>query len=223
MMFVSDLDDTLYSEIDFVNSGCRAIARQLSAEGFMSESDALGVIQRAGSIASGFDDLARIVAEKGRGEAFGVERMLEIYRYHAPSIALRAEVKETFECLRAKGIGIGIITDGRSVTQHAKIKALGLDEFVCASDIVISEEIGADKNTDIPFRTLMSRHADEEKWLYIGDNPAKDFHWPNMMGWTTVMLENDGKNIPRQLPPLPAEYMAQHSIASFADVLQFVI
>ena len=140
-----------------------------------------------------------------------------------PSIAPLPDVIPTLERLKAVGITIGIITDGRSVTQRSKIKALGLGEFVAPQNIIISEEVGADKTTSAPFETLASRNIGEEKFLYIGDNPAKDFHWPNMMGWTTVELRDCQKtNIHSQDIAVADEFRPQHIIDSFGMILKYL-
>ncbi len=50
---------------------------------------------------------------------------------------------------------LGMITDGRSITQRNKYRALELDRFIDDNDLVISEEFGSEKPSEKNF--LFSR------------------------------------------------------------------
>ena len=97
---------------------------------------------------------------------------------------------------------MGMITDGRIQTQRLKIHALGLDKYIPEQNILISEATGADKHFSLPFDIMMRRNPGESRFVYVGDNPEKDFLWPNRLGWLTVMLlDTDGRNIhPQRIP-----------------------
>lgn len=146
-MIVFDLDDTLFPEIDYVHSGYRAIGRELERHGIMSENEAVGFLMASDNTARGFDDLSARIWLSHPGSRFDVKWMVDTYRYHTPDICLGKVTESTLAGLRDKGITLGIITDGRSATQRAKIKALGLDRFIHADNIVVSSEIGADKTS----------------------------------------------------------------------------
>ena len=195
-MIVFDLDDTLFPEIDYVHSGYRAIGRELERHGIMSENEAVGFLMASDNTAW----------------------MVDTYRYHTPDICLGKVTESTLAGLRDKGITLGIITDGRSATQRAKIKALGLDRFIHADNIVVSSEIGADKTSELPFITIAERNPNERMFMYVGDNPAKDFRWPNSMGWDTVMLLDKGRNIHSQRINVPPDYRAHHTISSITEI-----
>ena len=94
--------------------------------------------------------------------------------------------------LRAKGIKLGIITDGRPLGQRNKISALGLEELV--DEIIITDEIGGAefrKPNDISFRIMQRKlKVPFEKTVYVGDNPQKDFHAPRQLGMQSVWFEN---------------------------------
>lgn len=221
-MFVTDLDDTLYREVDYVYSGYKAIGALLEQAGVMPESEVVEFLKTSESTARGFDDLAARIWLKCPGGRFTAKWMVDVYRTHKPVICPLPGVISTLEKLKSSGVRIGIITDGRSVTQRQKIMALGLDRFVDSQNLIISDEIGADKTTATPFETLASRNPEESRFLYIGDNPAKDFHWPNRMGWTTVELRDCLKtNIHSQDIAVAEEFRPQHIVAAFGDVLQY--
>ena len=115
---------------------------------------------------------------------------------------------------------LGLITDGRSNTQRAKIAALGLEKYFTPADIIISGETGQDKENQLPFRLMEERNPGETEFIYVGDNPAKDFRWPNRMGWETVQLDDiNRENTHSQLIDVPAEYRAKRHITSLRQLL----
>ncbi len=183
-MILFDLDDTLFPEIDYVHSAYRAIAARWGVE-------LLPLMFAAPSIAEAFDLVTATRPDVTITEIIG------LYRTHCPGIHLPWQSLYTLATLRNTGHKIGIITDGRSITQRHKIEALDLDRFVNPEHIIISEEIGGDKTTPLPFETIAGKCPDE-KFTYIGDNPAKDFTYPASMGWRTVCLLNAGHNIHSQ-------------------------
>lgn len=222
-MFATDLDDTLFREMEYVRSGYRAIGAELERNGVMSQKEAIEIIESAATTAQGFDNLAAQIWLRYPDSPYNAKWMVELYRTHKPDIRLLPGVRTALEYIRDAGHEIAIITDGRSNTQRTKIEALGLDRYVAPSNIIISSEIGADKTTKLPFETLMARNKDERQFLYIGDNPAKDFHWPNTMGWTTVeVLDVDGVHVHPQDIDVPEEYRARHLVRRFADVLNLL-
>lgn len=223
MMFVSDLDDTLFREIYYVRSGYRAIGAEIERSSLMPASEVVSFLESSESTARGFDDLAARLWLMSPDNGFTARSMVDIYRYHTPDIRLRYGARATLEKIRQAGIPVGIITDGRSATQRAKIRALGLEEFVDESNIIISEEVGHDKTSHIPFRIMMERNPSQKSFLYLGDNPAKDFRWPNAMGWVTVQLDDiRGENIHSQEIEIPPSFRARHNIRRFSHILRYL-
>ena len=120
----------------------------------------------------------------------------------------------------ARGETLGLITDGRSNTQRAKIKALGLERFIEPRNILVSGETGFDKTHREPFDMIMMRNPAERRYVYVGDNSAKDFIWPNKLGWLTVQLDDaDGVNIHPQSSDRPAAFLPQRHIGSLSQLL----
>ena len=96
------LDDTLYSEKDYVRSGYKAVSKYLGC----SCEKKLWEFFESGKAA--IDELLK---ELGREDE--KKKVLEVYRSHMPSIHLYSGVKEMLKELRYAGYKIGIITDGR--------------------------------------------------------------------------------------------------------------
>lgn len=193
MCIVFDLDDTLYKEIDFVMSGFRYIAGEIKSD-CCSEDAIFNVLKQ--SYLNGenaFDEL-----ETQLGTTVSKERLLSLYRNHFPSIKLPESSRRTLGILIKKGCAIGLLTDGRSLTQRNKIGALGLWEFISERNVIISEEIGSEKPSRKSYQYFMELHPACKNFIYVGDNPSKDFLAPNQLGWLTVGVKDDGNNIHKQ-------------------------
>ena len=149
-----------------------------------------------------------------------VEDLLKMYWAHRPQISLDDNTRQVLDQLHEDGV-LGIITDGRSLTQRNKMKALGLDAYIENQDLYISEETGYAKPSLEPFRSLMKRYPDSD-YYYIGDNPAKDFVAPNQLGWTTVCLLDDGRNIHPQVWSENKEYLPQKKAHSILELLSLL-
>ncbi|MBD5225544.1 MAG: HAD hydrolase-like protein [Bacteroidales bacterium] len=222
-MIVTDLDDTLYKEKDYVRSSVRAIGESLERMGVMSVSEVVDILNSAATLHQGFSLLSSMIKAIYPHTEFDDKWMVNIYRTHEPRIELNETVIDLFMCLIKNGQTIAIITDGRSNTQRAKIKALGLDQFVSPWNIIISSEVGGDKTTRVPFDTLMSRNPNEKQFVYIGDNPAKDFYWPNELGWETIQLDDTaGINIHSQTIEVPDNFKAKYRISRIEDIVNYL-
>jgi len=188
---VFDLDDTLYHERDFVYSGFRAAADAISHE--TGEDVFEQLVDQFEAKRS--DPFGKVLAE--RGLPLATKRFLiETYREHQPSLKLAPEVAELLGGLRDSGRILGIITDGRSVTQRNKIRALGLDTWI--DTVVISEEFGSSKPATENYRYFEQQFPGRQ-FVYVGNDVTKDFLAPNRLGWQTVGLVHNDRQI--HLPP----------------------
>lgn len=208
MTIAFDLDDTLFPEIEFVRSAYRAICRHFGTPELAVEMNSAPDPREA------FDIAARYL---GLHDA---SQLIKLYREHYPDISLTPAVEETLYTLRNSGITLALITDGRSITQRNKIAALGLERFISPDLIFISEETGADKFSPLPFE-LVESAADSSPYIYVGDNPAKDFFQPRKRGWDTIMLNDSGQNIhPQQLTRIAAAFGPSRVILSIEELSQ---
>ena len=196
-----DLDDTFYKEIDYLKSAYREIAEYAAGQ-CTGCSDSVNILAikaydrmldayREGQNA--FEELNKFL-----GLELPVSDYLYIYRNHKPKIVLSEDVVQTLDALKAEDVHIGFITDGRSVQQRNKIEALGLGRWIDEKDMVISEEFGSEKPALANYEFFMKRYPECHDFTYVGDNLKKDFIAPNALGWQTVCLKDDGRNIHRQ-------------------------
>ena len=179
---IFDLDDTLYSEKQYVRSGYKAVAKLLGDEKL---ADRLWTYFENGKPA--IDELLNELGCMGRKE-----ECLEAYREQMPEITLYDGVADLILELKSKGIKVGIITDGRVSGQKKKIQALGLDKLI--DDIIITDELGGvqfRKPCDIAFRIMQRRWGlPFEQMVYVGDNAEKDFQAPKQLGMRSLYLKN---------------------------------
>lgn len=179
---IFDLDDTLYSEKQYVRSGYKAVAKLLGEEAL---ADRLWTYFENGKPA--IDELLNELGCIGRKE-----ECLEAYREQIPEITLYDGVVDLILELKRKGIKVGIITDGRVSGQKRKLQALGLDKLL--DDIIITDELGGTqfrKPCDIAFRIMQRRWGlPFEQMVYVGDNAEKDFQAPKQLGMRSVFFRN---------------------------------
>lgn len=176
---IFDLDDTLYSEKEYVKSGYKAVSDYLGG----GYEEKLWSFFEAGKPA--IDELLKELGRENEKAA-----TLDVYRSHKPDIHLYPGVVEMIAYLKTQNIKVGIITDGRPKGQHNKLDALGL----VVDDVIITDELGGvqfRKPCDIAFRILATRwRLNPADIVYVGDNPAKDFQAPQQLGMKSVWYKN---------------------------------
>lgn len=180
---IFDMDDTLYSEKEYVKSGYQAIADAYPA-----------VDSLADKLWSVFEQGGKAIDEVFAAEGILEEKVnaLSVYRNHFPTLHLYDGVEEMLYRLKSQGKALGIITDGRPEGQRAKIEALGLGSIV--DDIIITDELGGvkfRKPNEAAFRKMQEKwQLPFEKMIYIGDNPKKDFIAPDNLRMQYIYFAN---------------------------------
>jgi putative hydrolase of the HAD superfamily len=183
---VFDLDDTLYPEINYLISAYKEIASDVAPSNPHYLFDEMYEIYSNGGNA--FEYLINRFPEK----KLTIEYLLYLYRNHYPTISAMDGVLDVFDQITEKKARIGIITNGRSITQRNKIRALGLYPYL--SEIVISEECGYEKPDERIFRIISDKNTHLD-YFYFGDNINIDFIAPKRLNWTCVGLRVNMSNI----------------------------
>ena len=196
-----DLDDTLYKEIDYLKSAYREIASYAAdyCRGCSESPIILSVKAYEAMLLAykeGQNSFERLNAFLGIN--LPISQYLQIYRMHKPNIRLSKSAVSALNSLKSPECIIGLITDGRSVQQRNKVEALGLNRWIIQEDVLISEEFGSEKPTPANYEYFMKRYPESDEFMYVGDNLKKDFIAPNALGWQTVCLKDDGRNIHKQ-------------------------
>lgn len=189
--FVFDLDDTLYPEIDYLKSAYKNIAgkvEKVSGKYIYNE-----MLERYFLKENVFKWIESSYAHLDPD--LSIPNLLQLYRDHLPEITLNEKTKSFLDSLKAKNIPLGLITDGRSNTQRNKLKALGIENYF--DDIIISQEFGSEKPDERNYLYFENKYRGK-KFYFIGDNTSKDFIVPLKLGWVSICLRDNGRNIHSQ-------------------------
>jgi putative hydrolase of the HAD superfamily len=189
-VFCFDLDDTLVSEADAVESGLRAAGALLDAAvpGPEPAGEWLVATWRH---TRARDVFQRLLARRGTEAGPWLQRLKNAYRAHTPVLRPRVGVPEVLSALIERGSRLALVTDGYLEVQRRKWAALSL--AAPFDPVVFTDERGRACWKPHPwgFERVMEAHPSAGRFLYVADNPAKDFVAPNRLGWTTVMVRHE--------------------------------
>lgn len=182
---VFDIDDTLYLERDYVQSGFEAVGRWVSkwmeVEDFAARCWQLFLHGRRGSV---FDEVLHEIGGQSNPEL--VSTFVEIYRTHLPSISLAPDANDAIRAISTLA-PIAIVSDGPAASQSQKVEALDLRQF--SSVVILTEILGREfRKPDPRSFQYVARHIPASAYFYIADNPKKDFQAPKQLGWVTVRI-----------------------------------
>ena len=200
---VFDLDDTLYSEKEFEKSGIKFVYNKLKISSVSIEN----------LFSMNHEWIQLIISELTN---ITKDEVLNIYHNHFPEIYLYRDANIFLNKLSEKNIELSLITDGKSITQRNKLTALNITSLF--KNIIISEEINSNKPSEINYRLIMNGNNNSD-YIYIADNPEKDFFTPNKLGWTTICLLDKGQNVHKQNFNISKEYLPKYLIHSFDEII----
>jgi putative hydrolase of the HAD superfamily len=188
-----DLDNTLYDEHQFVNSGFKAVSKAMAIK--------FGIDQK-----TVYRSFKHVFLKHGRKQVFTqvlgnlgihddeiVSEMVEVYRNHLPHVSTFNDVPDVL--LKIKQIcSLGLITDGLREVQENKVKALNLSGYFDV--ITYADEYGG-KYSPKPFlATLEQLRVKADESIYVDDNPQKGFAVANELGIRTVrILKGEHRNL----------------------------
>jgi putative hydrolase of the HAD superfamily len=199
-----DLDDTLYPERDYVISGFRAVGDW--AEHRLGFSQALTRAELQSFFDHGFrlDAFQWWLAEKNLPEGL-LREMIEVMRAHEPRISLREEARALLEQMQGL-FRLGLITQGRQSVQQAKIRSLGLNQWMEAIVILGENEKESWKPSTFPYAQALSIiSVPAQEAVYIGDNPAVDFRGARQLGIHTIRIRYPGGAHSLEEPAAPED------------------
>lgn len=186
---VFDLDDTLYSEKEYIRSGYRAVAESLPQVKQCFNKLCVALEKGQDAVETVLKD-EKIYTEELRKECY------EVISKHQPDIHLYDGVKDLFFELHKQKKSIGIITDGESSIQRTKLKVLGLEAM--ADEIIITDELAGNgevrefrRPNDISFIIMKKRfHTTCRNMAFVGDDKELDFKAPEELGMECYWKEN---------------------------------
>lgn len=138
-----------------------------------------------------------------------------LWRREFPTCCVAREgAARVLETLRAGGVRLAIVSNGRADAQSAKLAALGFDRLVDAA--VISGAVGVKKPDARIFElALAAIGATAARSIFVGDNPALDVVGPMAIGLRAAWLRL-GRSWPSELSP------PTWTIDALAEFLAFV-
>ncbi|MGZ5190297.1 MAG: HAD family hydrolase [Flavisolibacter sp.] len=190
--FVFDLDDTIFQEIDYLKSGYLSISTKLRE--FIDADIFPEMMEKYQNKENVFEWIVK--HHQGSIPHLSMHWLLKEYREHLPTIDLSGRNAAFLQQLRQLNVPMGLITDGRSITQRNKLKALGIEGYF--TDIIISEEFGSVKPDQRNYLYFEHKYPGMH-FYFLGDNTTKDFIVPKQLGWTTICIKNSGNHIHTQV------------------------
>jgi putative hydrolase of the HAD superfamily len=188
------LDDTLIDRTANFGIWARAFIADLGHDPEGTELEWLVAVDRRGL--TDRRELFAAVADRHRLDAT-VDELVADYNEKIARMAVCApETIVALERLLAAGWRVGIVTNGFTVQQGAKIANAGLDAVVHAW--VVSEEVGAAKPDPAPFRVAAERcgASPDDGWM-IGDDPVNDIEGGAAAGLATIWIDH-GRDWPNR-------------------------
>ena len=216
---VFDLDDTLYAESEFVESGFRSVANWAALKWDLKEQ----------AVFDEFVDLqlsshGRVfnawLSVRSLEESHAAE-MVTVYRNHPPEIHPFPEVRSTIQTLRKK-YRIGLVSDGFLATQKNKFQALELADLFDA--VVFSDTFGRAhwKPDRKPFITVLEElQVAANNAIYIADNPTKDFLGARRAGMKSIRYRN-ACGVYSKLEPQSEEQTPNLEVANWGGFLDAI-
>ncbi|MDY6854689.1 MAG: HAD family hydrolase [Thermodesulfobacteriota bacterium] len=188
MLYVLDIDDTLYLERDYVRSGFHFIGDWLKKNLHIKDFFKRAWHLFENGVQENIFDI--VLHDIGIFDDNLVKYFVKLYRTHCPDISLQSDAKEFLTSQRREDLAI--ISDGYSCAQWAKIWALNLEQYV--DRIVITDDFGEEFWKPSPQAYLLLQDGrTPDECVYIGDNPLKDFDAPAKLGWaSSIRIRREG-------------------------------
>lgn len=214
-----DLDDTLYNEIDFVQSGFRVVAQYVAKKFGLDKNELYSFLTKTLKLYGRGKIFDVMLKKYGIYDKKTVTKLVGVYRSHKPEIKLAKNIKKTLKNLKNK-YKLALITDGDKNVQRNKVHALKLNDLLDC--IVYTDDYGPSgkKPSAISFKKVLKELGGKpEEMIYVGDNPEKDFIGAKKIGIKTVQIYQDKVDDNN----LPEEFTANYSIKKIENLARFFI
>jgi len=190
-LIVFDIDDTLYSEYDYVVSGFRAVHNYLSS--IYGNKDYFNKFLYAFNQGTRQNIFNLVLNDQNiQFDVSVINKLVGIYRAHTPKISLKKDITVLLERISTDGKILAVISDGYLQSQQKKIEALKLCKYF--NEIYLTDELGREywKPNTYYFEKCQSDFEKKpENIVYLGDNWGKDFLPANKLGWFTIGIKSD--------------------------------
>lgn len=231
MLFVFDVDDTLYGQMDvllkamdkefgkdyvypFDRQQFYAVCREYGEKVFPKvvagemSVDECGVYR----LRKAFEDFKVTVEEDT------LVRIHQNYAYNQAHIQMDEDKKEVLEYLVSKNANLALLTNGPSEHQRKKIQQLGLYAYFEEERVFVSGEVGISKPNIGIFEHIERKcNANKEELIYIGDSLENDVIGAKKAGWKVIWINRRNVKLADDFA-----YMPEHIVTSEDSLLTYV-
>jgi len=218
-VIVFDLDDTLYPERQYALSAFAAAGQFLEkTRGVAGLGESAASLFAQGARRNVYDLALRSL---GFAEENGLVReLVEAHRHHAPAIALSPDAERFISRAERSGFSLALVSDGWLRTQELKVEALSLSGRL--NPVILTDIWGREHWKPSPrgFQAVMAQHSGlPAEYIYVGDNPAKDFIAPKALGWRTLRIRRpDGEHYRMEASTLAATAESETTTLDAVDL-----
>jgi len=212
---VFDLDDTLYPEANYVDSGIRHVCSQLHS---LCGIDCYEAIQALRLQDEKLDWLSLACQLTGLKPSVK-ESLLWMYRLHLPDITLSESCSGFLQKIQSAALAVAVLTDGRSVTQKLKLASLGLSHWPA----YVSDDYGSAKPAPDRFQVIQ-KDFPANQYVYVADNVQKDFLGCNPLGWLGIGMRGNDRNVYSQSTQgLPEAALPAYWVNSWEELTELLL
>ena len=206
---VFDVDDTLYEQIvPFENAYKSLFDMDIDMEKFylLSRyySDVKFEASRNGEMTMDEYHIYRIQeAAKDLGVCLTAEQALSMqkeYKKNQQKLQMSNTTISILELAKENNVKLGIITNGPSEHQWAKIKALGIESWISRENIIVSGDYGINKPDVRIFEIMQEKlQLPNASLYYIGDSIENDIVGANNADWKGIWINRYKRKLPEDI------------------------
>ncbi|MEW5766030.1 MAG: HAD hydrolase-like protein [bacterium] len=195
---IFSLDDTLYPEKEYVESGFLEVAKYLA--GYFNELNEVEVychlitIFQTGVRGNNIFNLVLDVLNVPQNNGL-IQELVQVYQEHLPRINPYPDCLPNLIKLKKKGYLLGIITDGWAEAQRKKIDALGIVDYF--NSIIYTDDYGGEdrRPAQYPYQLSLSelKIFSDQALYVVGDKPSKNFVGARALGLYTILISRRGE------------------------------
>ena len=219
MIFVFDLDDTIYEEKSFYVNGLRAVINFFSKKLNLSKRKIFLKLTEDTKRNSRKKILDRFLIAFNIFSKANLILAINIFRKNNLRLKPYGDAKKIFT--NYKEIHKYIVTDGNKHVQKNKIEMLGIKKFFKKIFITRNYSIKYEKPSLYCFKKILK--LEKSNWnslVYIADNPLKDFVNLNRKGSITIRIQRGNyKHIQPKKKIFDAKFKFRSFNKSFYDLL----
>lgn len=200
MIILFDLDDTLYSERQYIYQGFKEVAQYLREKYGLDEQKSyrqlISVFKSGSKLV--FDDFLRSV---GVNPSSG--DLVDVYRKAPRSLTNYPDVAEALKIVGGYGHKRLLITNGRAEVQKQKVEQLELAKYF--DELFILDEYGKEywKPSTLIFRVIKQKYGDGlTNYAFVG-NSEEDFQFSQILGMKFIYVERRNQIRKLQLEQTP--------------------